>query len=244
MIQILGCASKRRPACSSARNLRRTEEAANKSHPAKPPEQPHHTEATFAESSARAENAQLWTRKTKGENMSLHSSGMSRRIPISTIREANFLEDQLPLSAFATLTLTRRASKNELDFLFTRWTTGIQAENRLTVAWVAAQERGPQPHIHAVLIAHGKLDCIHAEALWRAQVATRYTEAAKVEPYVYGCDGLAYVLKSLDSPNEDVRFSSNLSAFAVSPSSQFYGRTGIERRQMRRIAGQAKRFLQ
>jgi hypothetical protein len=122
-----------------------------------------------------------------------------------------------------------------LDDRFSRWVRSVQSHNRLTLGWIRAYEQEPERHIHAVLLAAGSLDCVHAALIWREQVARRYPLAANVEPYRYGIGGLAYVLKSLDRLTEDVQFSSNLSAFGSGSKAKSSGLTSAERRQRRRI---------
>jgi hypothetical protein len=89
---------------------------------------------------------------------------------------------------------------------------------------------GTRATYSCVLLAAASLDCFHAALTWREQVARRYPLAAKVEPYQYGIGGLAYVLKSLDRPTEDVQFSRNISAFAPKSTAGFFGLTSAERR--------------
>lgn len=161
-----------------------------------------------------------------------------RNIPRMALCEAIFLEGELPLQAFATLTLAYHAAQIKLDDYFLRWTTCIQAHNRLTVGWIRATEHNPQRHVHAVLLAAAHLDCSHAETLWRDLVGQGYSRAAIVKPYTYGIGGLAYVMKSLGSSTEELQFSSNLSAFAPHSALRFFGRTSVERRHIRRIERQ------
>jgi hypothetical protein len=158
-----------------------------------------------------------------------------RYIPNAALCEGEFLEAKLPLRAFATLTLPYHASPMMLDDRFSRWVRSVQSHNRLTLGWIRAYEQEPERHIHAVLLAAGPLDCVHAALIWREQVARRYPLAANVEPYRYGIGGLAYVLKSLDRLTEDVQFSSNLGAFGSGSKAKSSGLTSAERRQRRRI---------
>ena len=125
-----------------------------------------------------------------------------------------------------------------LDDRFSRWVRSVQSHNRLTLGWIRAYEPEPERHIHAVLLAAASLDCFHAELIWREQMAQRYPTAATVEPYQCGMGGLAYVLKSLDRPTEDVQFSRNLSAFVPGSAARFFGLNSAERRQLRRIRRQ------
>jgi hypothetical protein len=115
---------------------------------------------------------------------------------------------------------------------------GLQAHNRVTVGYIKAYERQPRRHIHAALVAANKLDCDHAALLWQGVIGRRSSSAAEVAPYLYGIDGLAYVMKSIDSLPEDVQFSRNLSAFYSGSTSRFFGRNRSERRQARRIGFQ------
>jgi hypothetical protein len=158
-----------------------------------------------------------------------------RYIPNTALCEGQFLETKLALRAFATLTLPYHATQMTLDDYFSRWTRCVQSHNRLTLGWIRAYEPEPERHIHAVLVAAGSLDCVHAAFIWREQVARRYALAANVEPYQYGIGGLAYALKSLDQLTEDVQFSSNLSAFGSGCKAKLSGLTSAERRQRRRI---------
>jgi hypothetical protein len=160
----------------------------------------------------------------------------SRYIPKKVLRVAALLEDRLTLQAIATLTLPYRASRMALDTYFSEWANVIGRHNRLTIGWIKAYETEPQPHIHAVLVASGPLDCSHARQSWREIAAPRYPEAAFVEPYRFGIGGLGYGMKSLDRSSEQVQFSDNLSAFLPGGGTRFFGRTSAERRHIRRIA--------
>jgi hypothetical protein len=151
--------------------------------------------------------------------------------------EGIFLESKLPVRAFATLTAPGRMAQHTFDKLFSTWIQGVQAHNRLTVGWIKAEERAPQRHLHAALVATSSLDCVHAAQLWRFIAAPRYSEAAKVEPYRKGVCGLGYVLKTLGSSFEDVQFSPNLPAFA-SNLRPVFRTNSAQRRQHRRIMQQ------
>jgi hypothetical protein len=96
-----------------------------------------------------------------------------RYIPNAALCEGEFLETQLPLQAFATLTLPYHGTQMMLDDYFSRWTRCVQFHNRLTLGWIRAYETEPERHIHAVLVAAGSLDCAHAALIWREQVAKR-----------------------------------------------------------------------
>jgi hypothetical protein len=162
-----------------------------------------------------------------------------RYIPRMTLCHAAFLEERLPLRAFATLTMPYDVSQMAMDDAFRCWTACVQSHNRLTIGWIRAFEPDPQRHIHAVLLAMDVLNCDHAALIWRELVARRYPLAAKVEPYRYGVGGLAYVLKSLDRNTEDIQFSENLSAFVPNSAFRFFGSNAAERRHIRRIHSQS-----
>lgn len=169
--------------------------------------------------------------------MSLSRAG-KKRIGQAAMLEGRFLEERVPFQAFATLTFARKVSSLLLNGVLTRWITEVQKHNRLTLGWLVAVEPQPCRHVHILLAAGGALDCLHAEGLWRKLVAPRYLDAARVEPYVKGIGGAAYVLKTLDRDYEDVRLSDNLPAFYPGVSTTFYGETPPQRRQIRRIQNQ------
>jgi hypothetical protein len=166
--------------------------------------------------------------------MSLSGNGR-RYIPEEAKQGADYLESILPLQVFVTLTVPSEVSVIRLDGLFNHWITGVQAHNRLTLGFIKGYERQPRLHVHAALVAAHTLDCDHAALLWQGVIGRRSSSAARVEPYEYGIDGLAYVMKSLDTMPEDVQFSRNLSAFFGGSASRFFGRNRSERRQVRRI---------
>jgi len=149
--------------------------------------------------------------------------------------EGNFLERNLPARAFATLTTWNRVAQCRLDELFFEWIRGVQAHDRLTLGWIKTIEIGPQPHIHVVLIAIAPLDCVHAAALWRAMVAPRYSDAARVEPYRGDLCGLGYVLKRLGSPDVEPQFSDNIRAFVSGSAKSLFNTNSAQRRHVRRI---------
>jgi hypothetical protein len=166
--------------------------------------------------------------------MSLDRDGR-RCIPREAKQGAEYLESILPLQVFATLTVPSQISVIRFDGMFNQWIMGLQAHNRLTLGFIKAYERQPRLHAHAALVAAHRLDCGHAELLWQGVIGRRSSSAADVKPYAYGIDGLAYVMKSLDTMPEDLQFSSNLSAFCLETTSLFFGRNCSERRQVRRI---------
>jgi hypothetical protein len=174
------------------------------------------------------------TGQTKDGNVSLSRKGR-RYIPEEALQGGGYLESILPLQVFATLTVPSGVSVMRFDGMYTRWIIGLQAHNRLTVGFIKAYEREPRRHVHTTLVAAHPLDCDHAALLWQGVIGKRSSSAALVEPYVYGIDGLAYVMKSLDTMPEDVQFSHNLSAFCLASTSRFFGRNRSERRQVRRI---------
>ncbi len=163
------------------------------------------------------------------------SQSRRRFIPEEAKQGAGYLESILPLQVFATLTVPFEISVIRLDGLFNRWITGVQAHSRLTLGFIKAYERQPRLHVHAALVAAHRLNCDHAQLLWQGLIGKRSSSAADVEPYRYGIDGLAYVMKSLDTMPDDVQFSRNLSAFRDGSASRFFGRNSYERRQVRRI---------
>jgi hypothetical protein len=149
--------------------------------------------------------------------------------------EGNFLEWNLPARAFATLTTLHHVAQYRLDEMFLAWIRGVQAQHRLTLGWIKTIELVPQPHIHAALIAAAPLDCAHAALLWRTMAAPRYTQAARVEPYVNGLCGLPYVVKRLGSPTEEPQFSDNILAFAPGSGKSLFRTNSAQRRQVCRI---------
>jgi len=173
-------------------------------------------------------------RTAKDRSVSLSRNGR-RYIPKEAKQGAEYLESILPLQVFATLTVPDETSVIRLDGAFARWIMGLQAHNGITLGFIKAYERFPRRHIHAALVAAHPLDCEHAAQLWQAVIGRRSSAAAEVEPFKRGIDGLAYVMKSLDSLPEDVQFSRNLSAFYLGSALRFFGRTRAERRQVRRI---------
>jgi hypothetical protein len=149
--------------------------------------------------------------------------------------EGDFLEWTLPAKAFATLSTRCRVAPHRLDELFTAWIQGVQAHDRITLGWVRSIEFHPQSHVHAALIAVAPLDCTHAEMLWQAMAAPRYSAAARVEPYLDGLCGLGYVLKHLGSPTEEPQFSDNIQAFASGSGKSLFRTNSAQRRQVFRI---------
>lgn len=160
------------------------------------------------------------------------SSGI---IPSMAKMAGNFLELKLPAKAFVTLTTRSRVAPQRLDELFFAWIRGVQAQHGLTLGWVKTIEIYPQPHIHAALIAAAPLDCTHAALLWRAMVAPRYSDAARVEPYRDCLCGLEYILKHLGSPTEEPQLSDNVRAFAMGSGKSLFRTNSAQRRQVRRI---------
>jgi hypothetical protein len=166
--------------------------------------------------------------------MSFGAEGQ-RRIPRMAKAEGNFLEWNLPARAFATLTTLHRVAQYRLDEMFLAWIQGVQAQHRMTLGWVRTIEIHPQPHIHAALIATAPLDCALAALLWRTMVAPRYSDAARVEPYVNGVCGLPYVVKRLGSLTEEPQFSDNILAFAPGSGKSLFRTNSAQRRQVCRI---------
>jgi hypothetical protein len=166
--------------------------------------------------------------------MSFRAAGQRRISPIAKM-EGNFLEWNFPARAFATLTTRGRVTQYRLEEWFLAWIHGVQAQHRLTLGWVRSIETYPQPHIHAALIAAAPLDCTHAALLWQAMVAPRYSDAARVEPYVNGLCGLPYVVKRLGSLTEEPQFSDNLLAFAPGSGKSMFRTNSAQRRQVCRI---------
>ncbi len=163
-----------------------------------------------------------------------------RRIPLAALLEGSFLEETLPVQAFATLTTLRQFARYRLDGLFSRWIQGVQAYNKWTVGWIEAEELTSQRHVHAALIAASPLDCDHAAQLWESIASPHYSQAAEVKPYVKGICGLGYVMKTLGGSLEDVQFSANLSAFAPSLEPVFPANSA-QNRQRRRIKQQLEK---
>jgi len=166
--------------------------------------------------------------------MSFRAAEQRRISPLAKM-EGNFLECNLPARAFATLTTLHRVTQYRLDEMFLAWIHGVQAQHRLTLGWIKTIEICPQPHIHAALIAAAPLDCAQAALLWRTMVAPRYSDAARVEPYVNGLCGLPYVLKRLGSLTEEPQFSDNILAFAPGSGKSLFRTNSAQRRQVCRI---------
>ena len=152
--------------------------------------------------------------------------------------EGGFLETILPIRVFATLTAPRQLSQERLFYSFRVWVLQIQCHEKLTLGWVRSIETRPQRHIHGALVAAAPLDCDFAERVWRRIVAPKYADAARVEPYLKGCCGLGYILKTLDTPYEGAEFSPNLSAFALNNPATHFRTNLAQRRQRRRIDAQ------
>ena len=171
--------------------------------------------------------------------MPLSRIGKPRVSPLAKL-EGKFIESNLPLQAFAHLTIPWRGNQEKLFGQFRGWIQALQRYHRITIGWVITLEHKPSPHIHAALIASAPLDCTHAALLWRAIAAPRYSEAARVEAYRDGCCGLGYVLKQLDTNAEDIRFSDNLTAFASTAGQSAFEASPSHLRQQRRIQKQLK----
>ncbi len=155
--------------------------------------------------------------------------------------EGQFLERILPLQAFVTLTVPHRVSELKLNGMFSEWVQAVQSDNRLTLGWVKSLELAPSPHIHAALIAVAPLNCVNAESLWRTKIRTRRSDAAKVELYIKGLNGLGYILKRLDSPREQIEDSRNILAFAPGCGDSLFRTNSAQRRQVRRIRAELER---
>ena len=162
------------------------------------------------------------------------------RISFLAKLEGEFIESNLPVQAFAHLTIPWSVEQQRLLGQFCQWIRGLQAYHRITIGWVRTLEAKPSPHIHAALIAAAPLDCIHATLLWRAMAAPRYSEAGRVEAYRDGCCGLGYVLKQLDTNSEDIQFSDNITAFASSARPSAFHASPAQQLQQRRICQQLK----
>lgn len=175
--------------------------------------------------------------------MSLKSAGRGR-IPEVAKEMGDFLENVLPVRAFASLTTRTQISQSEFDYLVNQWVRGMQEHNRLTIAWIKSYEYGVRRHAHVALIAAAPLDCVFAEILWRKLAAPRYRRAAVVKPYSKGACGAGYVIKCLDTPVEEVAFSENLNAFAMGNRKSLFRSTSRQRRQRRRIDAQMKQYSQ
>lgn len=166
-------------------------------------------------------------------------SGRHRsKIPPLAQLEGNFLESQLPVRAFGTLTVPFHMPQYALDESFSAWIGGLQAHSRITLGWIKSIENEPKRHIHAALIAAAPLDCVHAARLWRAMVAPRYSEAAMVVPYQPGLCGLGYAMKQLDSSSENIQFSGNILAFSCGDHESLFRTNAAQNRQQRRIRAQ------
>ena len=178
--------------------------------------------------------------------MSFNGKGKSR-IPDVAEKECTYLESIFPLKNFAHLTTAQRVSLDHLRSLFLEWILGIQRHHEMTVGWVRSIEHFPKLHIHAALIAVRPIDCEYAAALWQAMASPRYSEAARVEPYLVGKCGLGYILKELGRPRAEIGYSDYIEAFSTLPAGSIFPTTPQQRRQYRRIRAQvanAKRSLQ
>ncbi len=164
-----------------------------------------------------------------------------RRIGPLAMMEGQFLEDILPLQAFATLTMPCRVSELKLNGMFSEWVQAVQSANRLTLGWIKTLELAPSPHIHAALIAVAPLNCVNAESLWRTKVRTRRPDAAKVELYINDLAGLGYILKRLGSSREEPECSDNVLAFASGRGDSLFRTNSAQRRQFRRIRAELER---
>lgn len=156
--------------------------------------------------------------------------------------EGAFLEEVLPLRAFATLTTRTQRSRNEFDDLLDQWVRGVQEHNRLTIGTIRSYESGVRRHAHVALIAAGPLDCVHAETLWQKLAAPGYLRAAVVKPYIKAACGAGYVIKCLDFPVEEIAFSANVTAFATGIGKSLFRTTSAQRRQLRRIKAQLHKY--
>lgn len=154
--------------------------------------------------------------------------------------EASFLESALHVQLFAHLTTPQRISEMALRGVFTDWILRLQARHHVTLGWVRAIERRPSPHIHAAVLAATPLDCAQAADLWQGIVAPRYSGAAKVELYQAGLCGMEYILKTLDTVADEIHFSDNAAAFAVTARKSIFQASPSQRRQERRIHEQLR----
>jgi hypothetical protein len=166
------------------------------------------------------------------------SNGAGKRIPQAALAEGHFLDERIPFKAFVTLTFVRDVSTRHIDGVLAAWIAELQKHNRATLGWIRAIEPSPRRHVHLLLATGGALDRSHAERTWRHFAGGNFLEAARVEPYVKGLGGGAYVLKMFGHNYEDVRFSENLSAFDPEAGTRFFGTTPRQRRQIRRIQAQ------
>jgi hypothetical protein len=153
-----------------------------------------------------------------------------------------FLEGQLPIRAFATLTTRTPASQGEFDDFIHQWVRDLQEHNGITLGWLGAYEYTPRRHAHVALIASAPLDCVHAESQWRIIAAPLYRQAAVVRKHRDGICGLGYILKSLDTPAEEIEFSDNLSSFVRGSVKSLFRSNSAQRRQRRRIHAQMKTY--
>lgn len=146
---------------------------------------------------------------------------------------AAFVEHRLPVQAIAHLTTPRGKTAVEFDSFFKTWLTTLQEHHGFTIGWIRGDESRPQRHAHILLIAVRGINCVFAAESWRKLVSPRSRKCALVLPYERAKRGIGYVLKSMDLPGCDVRFSPNLAHFGVTHFSR--PSTAAERRQLRRI---------
>jgi hypothetical protein len=149
--------------------------------------------------------------------------------------QAEFLASRLPLKAMATLTWPTNVGLIRADSDFADWVEYLQANHKMTMGWIKAVEIKPRRHLHAILVAAAAVDCGLAMTTWKRIAGTKSNQSALVESFLKGGAGLAYTMKMLDRPSEDIAFSQNLSAFDQNFMGAPMHKNAADRRQTRRI---------
>jgi hypothetical protein len=146
-----------------------------------------------------------------------------------------FLEKNLPIQLFATLTCPYATNHVAFDTLTAEWILSIQKRERQTIAWVRADEVGHRRYSHFLVIAKRPLAADEATLDWQKRAGSRLREAAKIESFRFGEGGAAYVMKSLGYDNEEISFSPNLYFFGTKGIVRSGRLNAAKRRQCRRI---------
>jgi hypothetical protein len=169
--------------------------------------------------------------------MYLHYSNRDHNLNL----EQFLLDRGLPIRILAHLECPNRVPREEFDYAFNQWITGVQSDHRTTIGYIVAYE---QPkfsplHLHALLIAAQPLDVSMVRANWLNLVGFQYQTSIVAAEYQPGRGGLAYVLKAADEDLCDVRFSNNLALFTRGYEPEDPSRlTPRERRRINRIQSQ------
>jgi len=155
--------------------------------------------------------------------------------------EQFFLDRGLPIRVTAHLEFPTRVPREQFDYIFDQWISGVQNDHRTTLGYIVAYEQSKfiPLHLHALLIAAQPLDVSTVRANWLNLVGPQHQTSIVVTDYQPGKGGLAYVLKASDEDLCDVRFSNNLALFSRGYRPDDPGRlTARERRRINRIQSQ------